>query len=265
MIIKGIFGIQLLVLKLFAPRRVIVAGVNSTQIPTVLLAGGFGTRLRSVVQDEPKVLAPVKNRPFLEHLILDLYTQGARWLVLSLHHQADRIISFCESSRSRFPADLKIEWSVEPEPLGTGGAIQYIHHSVTSLKNRPHLAVWNADTFLTQGYSTLEKEFSKRPFEALVGVVQVPDISRYGRVSMDEDGVIVGFEEKQPEKHPGWIYAGVSCVSMEALQRVGKQAFSLEKDFFPGAVDRKQAFAFKVDSYFIDIGIPEDYARFGER
>ena len=215
----------------------------------LILAGGFGTRLRSVVSDVPKPLAPVAGKPFLFWLLKNLNQQGVKEVILSLHHQAELIQEFLFSET----LDLEIQTVVEPEPLGTGGAIAF---AIQQMEVQTQFVVINGDTWLSQPISNLQAELPPA-----IGLVHVEDTSRYGRVDWQDD-LVQSFQEKQPKAGPGWINAGAYHLSPEDFANWDGQPCSLERDLLPKWVQQDRLRACPLETDFIDIGVPEDYQRF---
>jgi D-glycero-alpha-D-manno-heptose 1-phosphate guanylyltransferase len=220
----------------------------------IILAGGFGTRLREAVPHLPKPMAPVQGRPFLEILIRDLYRQGARKIILSLFHQADVITAFVR--QCPFPADLVIQCEVEPAPLGTGGATLYASREIPATEP---FFVCNGDSWVTEGIAHLMAP----PGTPALGLVEVADISRYGSVVTDENQRVVAFSEKNGASKPGSINSGIYLLTRELFSRFPLGTpFSLERDIFPQLVQQKRLWGVSLGRDFIDIGVPEDYRRF---
>ena len=224
------------------------------QIPLLILAGGFGTRLRSAVSDVPKPLAPVDARPYLAYLIDGWYAQGARSLVFLLHHQAGLISEFLAESQAadQWPG-CAICTLVEPEPMATGGAVAY---AVRELGLTGSFLVANADTWLGAGLAAVAS--APAPAMAVIGV---QDTARYGRVRVESDK-IASFEEKQSSSGAGLINAGLYHLKADSFCNWDGLAFSMERELFPAMVGAKALTAVALETEFIDIGIPEDYFRF---
>ena len=222
----------------------------------LILAGGFGTRLKSAVADVPKALAPVGARPFLYLQLKNWLSLGLNHFIFSLHHESQQIIDFLKSEKQGLLKDASIEWVVEPEPLGTGGAIAYTLE-VTKLKGEFFMT--NADTWLGDGFSSFKN--IKSP---AMGIVHLENASRYGKVLMDEHHYVTSFVEKSPKDQPGWINAGVSLFHSDIFKDWDGQPFSLETCLLPQLVKDGSIKAVPLNTDFIDIGIPEDYQRFCE-
>jgi D-glycero-alpha-D-manno-heptose 1-phosphate guanylyltransferase len=218
----------------------------------IILAGGLGTRLASRLKGIPKPMAPVAGRPFLEILMAELAQQGCGRVILSVGHLHDVIENhFGESFRG-----MKIDYITETVPLGTGGAIRL------ALERASHesLLVLNGDTFLKVNYQEMLEFHASRGTPLTLAVTPRADTLRYGSIVLDEER-IVGFREKELSG-PGWINAGVYAISrgIEWPTSVGK-SFSFERDFLIDSLQRIAPAAYRVEGFFLDIGIPEDLDR----
>ena len=220
----------------------------------LVLAGGFGTRLRSVVADRPKPLAPVNGRPFIEYLIESWVAAGQREFIFLLHHQADLVIKYLRGLEYTVLRGCVYSTIIEHTPLDTGGAVA---HGVHEAGLERGFLVANADTWLGSGLAAVQG--TSWP---CLAVLHVPDASRYGRVQFDDSGLVTGFVEKQAASGPGWINAGLYHLHPEQFASWDGTAFSLEQALFPRLVERQALRAVCLDTDFIDIGIPEDYQRF---
>lgn len=221
-------------------------------VTAAILAGGLGTRLRSVVADRPKVLAQVGARPFLTYLLERLARAGVQKTVLLVGYGADQV-------RSAFGDEyngMAIAYSTEPEPLGTGGAVRlslpFFHDQSVLLLNGDSFC----DVDLVRFYDHQQR------FPGTTGLVlaRVEDTSRYGRVRVEADGRVVRFEEKGQDPTPGWINAGVYLVPRSAIAEIpSDRPVSLEREVLPHWVESPGLRGFQ-GGRFIDIGTPESYA-----
>lgn len=217
----------------------------------IVLAGGFGTRLRHVVADVPKPMALVAGRPFLDILLNGMATQGVTKVILSVGFMAEKI----SNHFGTLHAGMELLYAVEERPLGTGGGVRLAMEQVTA----DHVFVFNGDTFLDLESNLVEEQWQIQQRPLIVGS-RVPDTSRYGRL-LTHEGVAMGFTEKGVAG-PGLINAGCYVLKhgqLDAFQ-VG-EPFSLETDFLCPAVGRGEFDVFVTTGMFIDIGVPEDYAR----
>ena len=213
----------------------------------VILAGGLGTRLRSVVHEVPKCMAPVAGKPFLAYVLEWLSRFDIDHVVLSVGYLKEVIFRFIDSRTWPF----EISYAIEEEPLGTGGGIRL---ALTRCRGN-HVFVLNGDTFFNVDLRAL-------PFVAPVTLALKPmrSFDRYGAVDWDGD-LVTGFREKQPCAE-GLINGGVYAIDRSQLDiALYPRKFSFEKDLLE-PLSRLNLVAGRVqDGYFIDIGIPEDYAR----
>ena len=219
----------------------------------IVLAGGFGTRLSSVVSDVPKPMAPIAGRPFLELLLGNLARNGFEHVVLSVGYMADAIIDhFGEKWRS-----LHLHYALEQTPLGTGGAIrEAMAHCETH-----HVYVFNGDTYLGLDCTATETLWAAHAAPIIVGL-HVDDTARYGRLETDDDDRILRFLEKEASGGPGLINAGCYVLPRDIVDEFPKTLrFSFETDYLRDAVSRRVFMVHRSHAQFIDIGTPEDYAR----
>lgn len=215
----------------------------------IILAGGFGTRLRSVLADIPKPMAPIHGKPFLAYLIDYLKTQGITDVILSVHYLREQIEEYFKNNYQ----GITIQYAIEDEPLGTGGAIV---NALNLVKGQDPVFVLNGDTFLQLDYRAM----ATSQHRMTMALRKIDDCSRYGTVQV-VDNIITHFIEKGGNA-TGLISAGVYLIHPELFcdMQVPLQ-FSIEQDFLHPQVGVIKPRAFVVEDYFIDIGIPEDYAR----
>ena len=220
----------------------------------LVLAGGFGTRLQSVVAEVPKALAPIGSAPFLFLQIEHWKAQGVRSFVFLLHHKSQVIIDFLLSQQDKLLSDCDLHWLIESAPLGSGGAVA---NAVNKFDLSESFLVTNADTWLGTGMQAIAS--AKAPSLA---VVRVPDASRFGTVIFDSERRVTNFAEKSSANEDGWIYSGLCKLDPAIFSNWDGQPFSLENEIFPKLAHRKYLNAITLQSDFIDIGIPNDYLRF---
>ncbi len=218
----------------------------------IVLAGGLGTRLASRLYGLPKPMAPVVGRPFLEILLTQLRRSGCTRVLLSVGHQHTVIQDHFGASFHGMPIDYVIESS----PLGTGGAIRL----ALAEAREESVLVLNGDTFLDADYAAMLRFHEAEGAAVTLAVVHCADVSRYGSVIIEGQRV-VGFQEKG-NSGPGYISAGTYVLARNLAWPHGlAEKFSIETDFFVPEVARLRPAAFKVNGFFLDIGIPEDYDR----
>lgn len=225
-----------------------------------ILAGGMGTRLRAAVADRPKVLAPVRGRPFLAFLLDRLASAGVRQAVLGTGYMADAV----EAAFGAAHQGMRLSYAREEMPLGTGGALR---NGLAQLPSDPVL-VLNGDSYFDADLPSFVQAFAESGARAALLRARVPDVARYGQVHSADDGRVVRFEEKGAATGPGWINAGIYLFRREVLEAIpADRPVSLEKEVFPSLIGRG-LYAVSQEGRFIDIGTPESYAeveRFFER
>lgn len=215
----------------------------------IILAGGFGTRLRQVVPDLPKPMAPVAGRPFLEILLSTLARKGFTRVVLSLGFMSEKIISHF----GNYFMDMQLVYEVESRPLGTGGAIR----AALTRCLADHVFIFNGDTYLDLEVDALERLWQSSRHPVIV-IREVPDTSRFGRVEVAE-GRIKAFLEKGMTG-PGAINAGCYVLPKTALDEYPPgEPFSIETEYFIKSLVRIRFDGFVTYGRFIDIGVPDDY------
>ena len=221
-------------------------------ITAVILAGGKGTRLSSVVADRAKPLADVGGRPFVTRLFDQLLNAGVREAVLCTGHLGEGV-------RVQLGTDygeLALRYSQEREPLGTGGATRL---GVTKARAGTAI-VMNGDAYCDVNVGDLLTEHAESDAAATILVTHMDDTARYGRVEVDDDGAVTAFREKQPGAGAGWINAGVYVVSTPRLLEIPEgRAVSLEREVFPSWIGDGFR-AHQRHAAFLDIGTPESYA-----
>lgn len=230
------------------------AGDMMKSIKALLLVGGQGTRLRSVVPSIPKPLAPVGIRPFLELLIRQLMIQGIRKLVLCTGYRAKQIEQVFGDGRK---LHVTIDYSREPKPLGTAGAIKLARRHVHELDD---FLVLNGDSFLDIDFRRLIAFHRNHSGVATIAAVPVPNADRYGRIETDTNDRITSFVEKSSKTCPGLINAGIYVFGSKVLENIPTGRVSLERDVLPNLLTLG-VYAFTQRGTFIDIGCPADYAR----
>jgi D-glycero-alpha-D-manno-heptose 1-phosphate guanylyltransferase len=221
-------------------------------VTAVLLVGGLGTRLRAVVPDRPKALAIVAGRPFLAWVLDWLDAAGIRRAVLCTGHRGDELRAACGVRHG----GLVLEYSEEPEALGTGGALA---HALPLLTSEPVL-VLNGDSLCRAPLDALWQTHRSRAASATLLLSRVDEVGRYGVVRVGSDCRVERFVEKGAERGPGWISAGVYLLDQRFLRSIpAGGSVSLEHDVFPAWVG-KGLYAHAAPGAFIDIGTPDAYS-----
>lgn len=178
----------------------------------IILCGGLGTRLKSVIKDIPKPMAPINDKPFLEFIFEYLKKQGIKEVILAVSYKYEVIKEYFKDEF----LGIKIKYSIEKEPLGTGGAIK---EALKIIKNEAY--VLNGDTFFGIDLSKLKLNGSK----ICLALKQMNDFDRYGTVNVDEQCLVISFEEKVFKKQ-GLINGGIYLLKKDIFDK-----FDLEKNF----------------------------------
>src|SRR5256885_912616 len=219
----------------------------------IVLAGGEGTRLRPLTWTTPKPLLPIVNRPFLEHQLSWLAGHGVTEVILSLGYRSD---AFAGRSFSA----LALQVAVEPEPLGTAGAIRF---AAEAGRVTGRFLVCNGDVLTDLDVSALVRFHEERAAEATIALTRVEDPSAFGVVPTDEDGRVQRFVEKPPpgEAPTDWINAGTYVLEPSVLDDIPSgRAVSIERETFPGLLARGgKLYALPSPAYWLDIGTPAKY------
>lgn len=233
-----------------------MAGRFSTNEPLelVVLAGGLGTRLHSVVGDRPKCMAPVCGNPFLYYLLRYVSHFPVRKVVLSVGYLREAVFDWVEENTEAFP--FAIEFAVEETPLGTGGGIKKALSQCDSEK----VMVLNGDTYYNIDLIAFCDAHEHGEKAISLALKPMCDFERYGNVEINANGLVTGFCEKKFCRK-GLINGGVYLLKREGLLDAMPEKFSFETDFLLHQVKKENVNGFVSDAYFIDIGVPEDYER----
>lgn len=217
----------------------------------IILAGGFGTRLASVLPNLPKALAPIGKTPFIDLMLQRLaQEQIANKAVLALGFKSELIIEHFKNS----PPVLPVEFSIETSPLGTGGALLLALQKTKS----ETVLVMNGDCFCNLSFTGFSSFHLEKKADLTLAVLYSQDLSRYGSVLFEQDGRISHFQEKTQDRNIGYLSMGAYLIQRSALAEFPEGACSIETDLFPQLLS-KRAFAFKHLGEFLDIGTPQSY------
>ncbi|HVZ96010.1 MAG TPA: nucleotidyltransferase family protein [Chitinophagaceae bacterium] len=222
----------------------------------IILAGGLGTRLRSVVSDVPKCMAPVNGNPFLYYVLSHLRKEGITDFIFSLGYKSGDIIDYIESSSDQLTIK-NYQFSTEKEPLGTGGAIRLALEK-TSGEN---VIIVNGDTLFSIDVNAISNFHLRQDADCTLCLKPMKNFDRYGVVELNSDQSIRSFKEKH--FYPsGLINGGVYALNIARFkQETFPEKFSFEKDYLEKFTGKRKFYGIEQDRYFIDIGIPEDYER----
>lgn len=219
----------------------------------IILAGGFGTRLQSVVQDVPKCMAKIAGKPFLSYLLEYLSTQKFEHVILALGYKSEIVIDWLKEQKFQF----ELSYIIEDEPLGTGGAIKFAFEKVSSDK----ALVINGDTFYDIDSAQLYTFQQINDADIVIALKPMINFDRYGSVQINEQSRIVKFNEKQFCKE-GLINGGIYLIKKAIFNKFDlPQKFSFEKDILESKINDITIYGDVQDTYFIDIGIPSDYEK----
>lgn len=216
----------------------------------LILCGGLGTRLRAVTGDAPKVMAEVQGEPFLDFLIRYLSKQGARRIILCAGYKAE---SLATHYKEKFK-DIEIEMSIEPSPLGTGGALKHAERFVKS----DVVFGLNGDCFTPVRYVELLSAHQKHQALATLVGVRIEGNKDFGTLEINDKSEIIAFKEKFETAEVQYISAGIYCFQKKLFGMMPAGKFSIEYDLFPKLIG-KGFYGHKVDAPFIDIGTPERF------
>ena len=223
----------------------------------VLLAGGLGTRLRSVVSDRPKPMALIGEKPFMEYVVLELKKHGITEIIFAVGYKGSMVEEYFKDGSQ---LGIRVSYAYEETLLGTAGAIK----NAGRLATDERFFVLNADTFYQIDYGRLVSMSEERDLDMALVLREVPDVSRYGQAVL-EDGWLTAFDEKTEEAKPGTINGGVYYLRRSLLDEIPEGKVSLENEMIPRWLkENRRLGGFVHDGYFIDIGIPEAYYQFIE-
>jgi NDP-sugar pyrophosphorylase family protein len=227
--------------------------IPSGAIRAFVLCGGPGTRLRSILRDRPKSMAPIMGVPFLRLVIEKLRSQGVGDVILGTGYLAEKIESYFGSG-DEFA--IHIRYSREHEPLGTAGALKFAEPLISD-----PILVLNGDTYAEWSLPPMFQMLTATDAVMVVMLQSVADVSRYGSVTLDRDGRVIQFIEKGVCGGPGLINAGVYLLRKQVVRDLPEgTAISLERNVFPQLLERG-VYGLVCTGPFVDIGIPEDLRR----
>lgn len=226
---------------------------ESETMEAIILAGGMGTRLRSVIKDIPKPMAPIHERPFLSLLLDELAEQGFQHVILSTGYRHEVI----EEYFGQHYQGMQLSYSREDEPLGTGGAVRKAFQKVSAKE----VFLLNGDTMFRVDLKEMQGFHHQQKADLTMALKPMQDSSRYGVVET-EDYRVVGFHEKRSQQS-GLINGGIYLLGQHLYDHLltMDEKFSFERDFMEVHYRDLKMLAFSSDAYFVDIGIPEDYER----
>ena len=221
----------------------------------IILAGGMGTRLKTIISDLPKPMAPIMNVPFLTYQLNYLKYFGIKKVIFSVGYLSEKIIAHYNQSFE----NISIEYSIEKNPLGTGGGIRM---AMSNLKEDLVL-ILNGDSFFDLNLEQFYNLHHEQKSDFSLALRYVNNSERYGNIEFNSSNQITSFIEKNQLNQSGYINAGVYILSKKLYLQNTKPDinFSIEKDFFEKQLNQLIIKGFEFKDYFIDIGIPEDYLK----
>lgn len=233
--------------------------MQDASLPVVVLAGGLGTRLRSVVADKPKILAPIKGIPFIKILLNWLTQQKVNTVVFSLGYKSELVIQELEGLKENY--DIDISYVIEKSPLGTLGGLSY----TLSKKQLKECLVINGDTFVDVDLNQFSSNLKQRKCPMAIGVVNVENVARFGHVKFKNSLEIESFIEKDSyNTSSGWINSGVYYFSADTIREILKfSSGNIEKDYLIPRVNYLHYYKI-FQGRFVDIGTPDSYKLAGD-
>ena len=221
----------------------------------IVLAGGLGTRLRKVVSEVPKCMAPIHGKPFLGYLLDYLCLFNVERAVLSVGYKKESVKDWIMNLKKIYPFD--IDFAEESEPLGTGGGIRL---ALSKTKDKDVIVI-NGDTFFNVDLDDFIDKHKKSGSKISIALKPMTDFDRYGNVLLSEKGEVTEFKEKA-HCDAGLINGGIYAIhKSDRLFDNLPRTFSFEKEILQPLAAQSQISGFVSNVYFIDIGIPEGYAR----
>ena len=226
--------------------------MTENHVEAIILAGGKGTRLKNVLDDQPKSMAIIEGKPFIEWILLMLRRQGIQRAVICTGHLSEAVESYFGDGRR---INMIITFARDPFPLGTGGAVR----NALGKTNSKCLLILNGDSYFRLSLPTFLENHLKLNARASISLVQVKDSSRYGSVKINKDRKILAFLEKSPRIQSGLINAGIYLLERNVVKEIPEvKRISLEREIFPDLVG-KGLYGVRCEGPFIDIGTPESF------
>jgi NDP-sugar pyrophosphorylase family protein len=223
-----------------------------SNLEAIILVGGKGTRLRSVVNDRPKPMANVLGKPFLEWIVWYLQKQGIGRIIMATGYKGEMVKAHFGDGSAW---GVEIVYSQEQTPLGTGGAAR----QAVDLATTPNVLLLNGDSFCLFDTAQFLQVHHDNQADATIWLIEMSDCQRYGRVEVNPDRRVKAFHEKSSIKAPGYINAGVYIFSHTYMKELPRgESFSLEMQIFPSLVEAG-LFSIIGSEPFLDIGTPASF------
>lgn len=225
------------------------------KIAPVILAGGFGTRLKPALGALPKALAPINGKPFIHYLFEQILTAGFKKVLICVGYQAEHLK---DELKNKYK-NLSIQYSHETSPLGTGGALR---NAIPNI-NKDFFLVMNGDSYALINLSSLCRWFIEKELRAAIILGKINDPARFGSVQLAPNYLVESFQEKYSGVNSGFVNAGIYLFAKRLIEKIPVNCnFSLEKQFFPELAN-KDLYAYPHLVDFYDIGTPESYNKAG--
>ena len=221
----------------------------------VVLAGGMGTRIRPVLGDVPKLLAPLSRQSYIDWQLDFLCREGFTRILMCLGQGAGQIVEHLSS----FYSGRNVDYVIEETPLGTGGALR---NALSRLDER--FVLLNGDTILKRSLKPLMYAQSQNENDAAILLAQMPDIGAYGAVEVDSCGLVTRFREKGVSSGAGLVSAGAYCIPRHLVEAIPIGPCSLERDVLPGWAATRSLCGVVTIEGFVDIGTPQGYEQASE-
>ncbi|MHC9544297.1 MAG: nucleotidyltransferase family protein [Vulcanimicrobiota bacterium] len=225
---------------------------SKSDLSILLLAGGLGSRLQSVIPEVQKVAAEINGKPFINYLLEQISALQAESIFVCAGHKAEMLKEkLCDTI-----VGVNLKYSIEDRPLGTGGAVRLALPKVDT----PYVMIMNGDSYTDFDLTVFLDWFMRKQIEAGILLTEVENVSRYGYVELGENERVLAFEEKGGSLGRGWINAGVYLFHRRLLQDIPQNVmFSLEKELLVQLVEKKKLYGYPARAAFIDIGTPESF------
>ncbi len=225
------------------------------KVTGIILAGGLGTRLRSVTPDKPKTIVEINHRPFITYLLDQMNSTSLKNIIICSGYLSELV----EKEIGNQYGNLEIRYSVEEVPLGTGGALSLALSKVET----DYLLVMNGDSYIDIDLGSFINWFHQENHTAALCAIKKENTSRYGRLTLSSKRMVTSFIEKSSEELPGYINGGIYLFQKKILSSIPKDTkYSLEKSFLPSLI-KKGLSGYICENNFIDIGTPESYKEAG--
>ena len=225
--------------------------MNNSQVSVFILAGGFGKRLKSVIDDTPKVLVKINDKPLIFYILDQLVDEGFQEVFILTGYKSKEV----EKTLGLRYKKLVLNFCSESKPLGTGGAVK----NASTKTNKDFLLILNGDTLTDVSRRSFINKV-KKDKEAIMSLF-VENISRYGLLEFDEDNNLKKIYEKTGKNESGFINAGTYLFLRKKILNFQNEVFSLEKDYIPEINKKEPIQIVPMKFKFLDIGIPEDFLR----